>query len=144
MARPTKVTSSVQEKICYDLADGKLLQDLCKEVGVDRSNVYRATQSNKAFGANYDRARTFAADARLDDAVSMLRHAVTRDDILRAKELVHSAQWYAEKTSRQYQPTAKSEVTHSGPMVIGWQKEPQDEKQVIVDDDEPQSAEMIN
>ena len=124
MARPKKVTQSVMDEICDRMANGAYLKDICADLGVDRSNVYRATKADEDFGLNYDRACTFAVDAQLEDAATLLREAVTRDEIYKADKLVNAAQWKAEKRSKQYQPTQKSEVAHVGPMLIGWDTKP--------------------
>jgi len=134
MGRPLKVTPKVKEAICEAIANGAYLMDVCKELGVNRSNVYRATTADAEFGANYDRAYTFAVDAQLEEATSLLRVAETRDQILKADKLVNAAQWKAEKRSKQYQPVQKQEVAHHG-YVIGWEDTPQavEERRVVSD-----------
>ena len=132
MGRKLKITEVVKEAICEAIANGAYLMDVCKELDVHRSNVYRATTTDNEFGANYDRACTFAVDAQLEEATSLLRAAETRDQILKADKLVNAAQWKAEKRSKQYQPVQKQEVAHVGPYVIGWEEEPKP-KRVVSD-----------
>lgn len=131
--RPTKITDEVKDKICEDLANGAYLKDICDEIGVDRSNVYRATKADQEFGVNYDRAYTFSVDAQLDDATALLQEAVSRDQILKADKLVNAAQWKAEKRSKQYQPVQKQEVAHSGPSIISWAEADPTPERVIPD-----------
>jgi hypothetical protein len=50
-------------------------------------------------------------------------NAVTRDEILKAKEMLNQIRWEAEKLVAAFQPVVKSEVKHDGPQiaVIRWE-----------------------
>lgn len=129
-----KLTSDKCDVIIERLALGDMLKDICEEIGVNRSNVYRMTQRNKEFSELYDRAHLTGIEAFLEEARSTLATAANRDEILRAKELLRHAEWRAEKLLIRYQPTQKSEVKHSGPMIIGWESEAKVEQPKIVSD----------
>ena len=129
-----KLTSDKCDVIIERLALGDMLKDICKEIGVNRSNVYRMTQRNKEFSELYDRAHLTCIEAFLEEARSTLATAANRDEILRAKELLRHAEWRAEKLLIRYQPTQKSEVKHSGPMIIGWESEAKVEQPKIISD----------
>ena len=118
-----KLTADKCDVIIERLALGDMLKDICKDINVNRSNVYRMTQRDKEFGELYDRAHLTGIEAFLEEARSTLATAANRDEILRAKELLRHAEWRAEKLLTRYQPTQKSEVKHSGPMLIGWESE---------------------
>ena len=49
-----------------------------------------------------------------------MANATSRDDVLKYKELLRHAEWMAEKRLAIFQPTQRAEVTHQGPMVVGW------------------------
>ena len=129
-----KMTQDKCDAIIERLALGDMLKDICEDIGVNRSNVYRMTQRDKEFGELYDRAHLTGIEAFLEEARSTLATASNRDEILRAKELLRHAEWRAEKLLIRYQPTQKSEVKHSGPMVIGWESEVKAEPPKIVSD----------
>ena len=129
-----KLTADKCDVIIERLALGDMLKDICEEIGVNRSNVYRMTQRDKEFGELYDRAHLTGIEAFLEEARSTLATAANRDEILRAKELLRHAEWRAEKLLTRYQPTQKSEVKHSGPMIIGWESEAKAEQPKIISD----------
>jgi crotonobetainyl-CoA:carnitine CoA-transferase CaiB-like acyl-CoA transferase len=129
-----KLTAERRGIIIERLALGDMLKDICDDIGVNRSNVYRMTQRDKEFGELYDRAHLTGIEAFLEEARATLATAANRDEILRAKELLRHAEWRAEKLLIRYQPTQKSEVKHSGPMIIGWESEAKAEPAKIVSD----------
>lgn len=131
-----KLTADKCDIIVERLALGEMLRDICKDIGINRSNVYRMTKRDKDFGELYDRAHLTGIEAFLEEARSTLATAANRDEILRAKELLRHAEWRAEKLLIRYQPTQKAEVKHSGPMVIGWESEVKAEPAKIVSDAE--------
>lgn len=131
-----KLTTEMRGIIVERLALGDMLKDICDDIGVNRSNVYRMTQRNKEFGELYDRAHLTGIEAFLEEARATLATAANRDEILRAKELLRHAEWRAEKLLIRYQPTQKSEVKHSGPMIIGWETEAVTEPAKIISDAE--------
>ncbi len=129
-----KLTNEKCEVILERIALGDMLKDICDDIGVNRSNVYRLTQRDKDFGNLYDRAHLTGIESFLEEARSTLATSENRDEILRAKELLRHAEWRAEKLLTRYQPTQKSEVKHSGPMIIGWESEVKADPVKVVSD----------
>ena len=66
------------------------------------------------------------AQAKLDvyeDGLNEAKESGNRNAILAADKLLSHARWEAEKLLALYQPVQKSQVEHSGPMIIGWMGE---------------------
>ena len=58
MGRPTKYTPEIANQICYRLASGELLEDICAPDDMpDRVTVYGWTRTNKDFSNDYAQAR---------------------------------------------------------------------------------------
>lgn len=58
MGRPTKYTPELAKQICYRLASGELLEDICApEEMPDRVTVYGWTREHKDFSNDYAQAR---------------------------------------------------------------------------------------
>jgi len=118
-----KMTAANKAIIIERLAEGVMLKDICADIGIDRSNVFRYCQRHGDFNDQYNQAHRDGIEAFLEDARKGLADASDRNEILKAKELLRHAEWRAEKLLSRYQPMQKQEVTHKGPMVIGWKED---------------------
>ena len=116
-----KITQEVKADIVEGMASGRTLLDMCEKHKVNRANVWRARQVDHDFDNNFERAACNGILAYLDIAKKDLANATSRDDVLKYKELLRHAEWMAEKRLAMFQPTQRAEVTHQGPMVVGWQ-----------------------
>ena len=116
-----KITAQVKTAIVEGMAAGHTLLDMCEKHGLDRSGVWRARQADHQFDEQFERAAANGILSYLDTAKRNLASAASRDDVLKYKELLRHAEWMAKKRLALFQPTQKQEVTHQGPMVVGWQ-----------------------
>ena len=123
MGRPTKRTKALIETLCEGLRNGRYENDLCKQLDVNVSNLYRWKQADPELRAIVWAARCDGIMSRLEADRSKLQTAEDRNEILRGKELLAHSRWEAEKLLPSFQPVQKSEVEHKGPMVIGWESE---------------------
>tara|TARA_R110000823_G_scaffold243640_5_gene367825 strand:- start:46 stop:528 length:483 start_codon:yes stop_codon:yes gene_type:complete len=116
-----KITAEIKIEIVEGMAAGHTLLDMCEKFKLNRSGVWRARQADAEFDEQFERAACNGISTFLETAKRDLQTASSRDDILKYKELLRHAEWMAEKRLALFQPTQKAEVTHNGPMVIGWQ-----------------------
>ena len=117
-----KVTAQIKQDILEQMAQGQMLTDLCDKHNISRSGVWRARQIDEAFDSGFKESASVGILSFLDQARKNLENADSRDEILKRKEILRHAEWFAEKRLAMFQPTQKSEVTVDGPMVIGWQE----------------------
>jgi len=138
-----KITAEIKIEIVEGMAAGHTLLDMCEKHGLERSGVWRARQADNDFNDQFDRAAANGILSYLDVAKRNLASAASRDDVLKYKELLRHAEWMAEKRLALFQPTQKAEVTHNGPMVIGWQTI--DGQATILNDDQVNNrARLLN
>ena len=118
--KPRKITDKLKLDIINGMAAGNSLLDMCERLGVERTGVWRARQADQEFDDAFERAACNGITVYLDVARNNLATASSRDDVLKFKELLRHAEWMAEKRLALYQPTQRQEITHNGPMVVGW------------------------
>lgn len=118
-----KLTAVNRALIIERLAEGAMLKDICCEIDIGRSSVFTYTLRHPDWNKLYNRAHMDGIESFLEDARKNLADAADRNEILRCKELLRHAEWRAEKLLSRYQPMQKQEVTHKGPMVVGWREE---------------------
>ena len=116
-----KITDKIKADIIEGMAAGHTLLDMCDRHGLDRSGVWRARQADAAFDEQFERAACNGISVFLETAKRDLQTASTRDEVLKYKELLRHAEWMAEKRLAIFQPAQRAEITHNGPMVVGWQ-----------------------
>ena len=135
MARPTKRTPELIDAILEGLGEGLYENAICEKLGVDPSNVRIWKRKDAELREKFTAARVDGIFARLEADKKALEEAQTRDEILKADKCLAHSRWEAEKLVKDFQPVQKSEVTHNGPMVIGWEQinENNEEGQVIPD-----------
>ncbi len=69
MARPSKYSESIAEKIISRYADGETLSTICKDKNMPKRNtVYRWRSSYPEFGDAYQLAQDQHTDALIDEA----------------------------------------------------------------------------
>ena len=118
--KPRKITQAVKDNIITGMAQGRLLVDLCEEYKLSRQGVWEARRADPAFAELFDLAACNGITVSLENARKDLASATKRDDVLKYKELLRHAEWMAEKRLAIYQPAQRAEITHNGPMVVGW------------------------
>ena len=123
MGRPTKRTPELIHKLRVGLEAGRYENELCAELDVHPTNVLEWKRKDRDLREMVNEARRDGILARLEADKLALEAAISRDDILRAKECLSHSRWEAEKLLKDFQPIQKSEVKHSGPMIIGWENE---------------------
>lgn len=123
MGRPTKRNQKLIDKLLLGLEAGRYENELCAELDVHPTNVRIWKRKDPELREMVNEARRDGILARLEADKLALEAAISRDDILRAKECLAHSRWEAEKLLKDFQPIQKSEVTHSGPMIIGWENE---------------------
>ena len=123
MGRPTKRSQKLIDALLLGLEAGRYENELCAELDVHPTNVRIWKRNDPELREIVNEARRDGILARLETDKLTLEQAISRDDILRAKECLAHSRWEAEKLLKDFQPIQKSEVTHSGPMIIGWENE---------------------
>jgi len=118
--KPRKITQIVKENIVTGMAQGQMLIDLCEQHKISRQGVWEARRADPAFDELFEQAACNGITVSLENARKELAAATKRDDILKYKELLRHAEWMAEKRLAIYQPAQRAEITHNGPMVVGW------------------------
>lgn len=118
--KPRKINQEIKRKIVAGMAQGRMLMELCDELKIGRTAVWYARQDDLIFDSDFERAALNGITVNLETATKDLATAQSRDDVLKYKELLRHAEWMAEKRLAIYQPTQRQEVTHQGPMVVGW------------------------
>lgn len=74
MARPSKYSEELVNKICERIADGESLRAICREDGMpDHNTVIRWRNEKPEFCSQYARAREDQADGLFDQAIDMLK-----------------------------------------------------------------------
>ena len=124
MARPTKRSKALIDRLCEGLREGEYEKDMCEELNVDRTNLFRWKQGDKELRDLIWSARCDGIVSRLEKDRTKLETASDRNAILRAKELLAHSRWEAEKLLPKFQPVQKSEIEHKGPMILGWEDDP--------------------
>lgn len=72
MARPTKYTQEIADKICDRLStSNSSLAVICKEVNINPSTVFEWIKNNESFSNNYARAREAQADFLADEILEI-------------------------------------------------------------------------
>ena len=123
MGRRTKRTPKLINKLLVGLENGEYENSLCAQLSVHPTNVRIWKRNDPELRGQVNEARRDGILARLEADKLTLEQAESRDDILRAKECLAHSRWEAEKLLKDFQPIQKSEVQHSGPMIIGWENE---------------------
>jgi hypothetical protein len=118
--KPRKITQTVKNEIVVGMAQGAMLIDLCQRHKIGREAVWRARQTDADFDAAFEQAACNGINVALENARKDLESATKRDDVLKYKELLRHAEWMAEKRLAIFQPATRAEITHNGPMVVGW------------------------
>ena len=118
--KPRKITQIVKENIVTGMAQGQMLIDLCEQHKISRQGVWEARRADPAFDELFEQAACNGITVSLENARKDLAAATKRDDVLKYKELLRHAEWMAEKRLAIYQPAQRAEITHNGPMVVGW------------------------
>jgi len=127
LARNVPVLAEDENKrqtILDTLANGGTLLQACADIGLNRSAVLRFRQKDEAFDDLYRAAWVMGIEIKMEESEIKLRAATTRDEIMAADKQMRHDEWSAEKLLPHYQPRQKLEVSHEGPMVIGWDTGP--------------------
>ena len=111
------------EKLLTTVREGGTFQSACKELEVAERIVRYWRKNDELLNERFLKARLESPLAKLDmyeDALKAAKISKDRNEILAADKLLAHARWEAEKLLTLFQPVQKSEVAHTGPMIIGW------------------------
>ncbi len=110
MARPSKYSESIAEKILSRYADGETLSTICKDKNMPKRNtVYRWRQSYPEFGEAYEMAIEEHTDALIDQAGEIVDREVNPQ---LAKVRADHRKWLASRLNRSKYGD-KLEVNHN-------------------------------
>ena len=135
--RPTKRNEKVVEEIIERISVGETLTDICKNEHLPsiRSFQYWCIKDNNLDDAVH-RARIRGTLIRADEAIDAQRNVINGTTGLEAKQLQavvtaannmgHQANAQLTRIDKRYKD--KSEVAHSGPVVVGWDDQNNQEK----------------
>jgi hypothetical protein len=95
MARPSKYSEKLTDKICEQLAEGKSLNQLCKKKDYPSiATVFRWLSEKPEFQDKYARARQEQAETLADEIVYIADNA---EDYQKARLQVDARKWVASK-----------------------------------------------
>lgn len=99
MARPSKYSEELVNKICERIADGESLRAICREDGMpDHNTVIRWKNEKPEFCSQYARAREDQADGLFDQALGILKEDFKDNvDVQAAKVRLDVIKWTAGK-----------------------------------------------
>lgn len=124
MGRTTEYTLETAERICEEIASGRLLKDLVSIEGFPcRNTFYRWLDENEEFVGMYTRAKERAADTHVENALTCADD-ISKDDgndsVQRSRLQVDMRKWLASKLSpNRYGDFNKTEVNHTGKVELG-------------------------
>ncbi|WP_283149000.1 hypothetical protein [Silvimonas soli] len=130
MARPTRYTNAMAERICERLMGGESLRRICKSDDTpDQATVYRWLNQNKSFREQYTRAREVQADTLADEIIDIADDGINDsyvdedsgaertnyDVIARSKLRVDARKWLAGKMApKKYGEKIQQELSGPG------------------------------
>lgn len=114
----SRFTKALGEQIVAEIHGGKNMLQVAKQIGVSYDSILRWQKANNSFALAVNEARIATVYPYLDMAETLLEEATTRDEILKAKEILNQARWKAEKLLPAFQPIQKQEIEHKGPNVV--------------------------
>jgi hypothetical protein len=126
-------TKKIADQIIAGMRDGRFMNDVAGELGFTVRVVNKWKHANEDFANRLLTSRADGVYSALDTAKENLMNAVTRDEILKAKEMLNQIRWEAEKLVAAFQPVVKSEVKHDGPQiaVIRWEDAASETEQTV-------------
>lgn len=97
MARPSKFTDNLADKICERLADGESMRSVCRDPKMPAmTTVFRWLRENDEFRQQYEVAKDEAADAMIEDIVDIADNSDS-DNIQVDRLRVDVRKWAASK-----------------------------------------------
>ena len=94
MAGQTSFTSDLAERICSEMAKGRYLNAICKELQIPESNVrFWAVQNKDGFAAMYARAREAQTEAWADEINDIADSADDATNVQTARLRVDTKKW---------------------------------------------------
>jgi hypothetical protein len=121
MGRPSLRTPERVQAIIDRVRLGATLKAACKTENVSDRTMREWRQGDEELETNIFNARLAGIWPKLEEAEDALRNAKDRDAAIIADKIANHTRWLAEKLLAVFQPIQKSEVEHTGPVVIGWQ-----------------------
>jgi hypothetical protein len=104
MGRPSDYTPELAARICHEVGLGRLVKDVCAELGVDRGTVWRWTEAHPEFRDAYARARVEQAHAMAEDALAIAdedvpttEHGADSGAVARNRLRVDARKWLVSK-----------------------------------------------
>lgn len=110
--RPSEFTKELGDQICEQLAEGKSIRRICREMGIARLTVLRWRDHYPEFNAQYARSRELGMDA-LGDEIIELAETADNDNYNPRRLEIDTKKWVMSKIARKTFGD-KSEVEHSG------------------------------
>ena len=116
MARPSKYSEKIAEKILSRYAEGETLSKICKDKKMPKRNtVYRWRSSYPAFGEAYLRSQEEHVDALIDEAGEIVD---TEENPQRGKIRADHRRWLASRLNRSKYGD-KLDIQHNHTLDIG-------------------------
>ena len=125
-----KFSPETVEQICDMLLDGKWINEACRKVNITDRTLRRWRADDDEIRAKIDDAQKMGYLKQLESAMSKLKRAKGRDQILRAdKELVH-LEWITSKMVPGFEDKKKVEATVKT-MKVSWLDESDDDARAL-------------
>jgi hypothetical protein len=99
-------TKKIADQIIACMRDGRFMNDVAGELGFTVRVVNKWKHANEDFANRLLTSRADGVYSALDTAKENLMNAVTRDEILKAKEMLNPIRWEAEKLVAAFQPVS--------------------------------------
>jgi hypothetical protein len=125
--KPTENKPEILERIIDGLWEGETLTSLCAAEGISDRALRDWRKADKELNKRVNDGRLEGIVAKVDIAEDALKKAMAsdeRNEILGADKFAAHTRWQAEKLLPRFQPTSKSQVEHTGPIVVGWDESP--------------------
>lgn len=136
MARPTKFTQTLVDKICDRLASGESLRKICADATMPaKITILRWLEKNEPFRAQYARARELQAENDVDEIIDIADSVKDGDanQIAAARLRVDARKWAASKKApKKYGDKITQELTGTDGAAIKIELSGEELKQELI------------
>lgn len=110
--RPSEFTKEIGDRICEQLAEGKSIRRICREMDISRMSIIRWREKHQEFSDQYAKSRELGMEALGDEIIELAETADNENYNPRRLE-IDTKKWVMSKIARRTYGD-KSEVEHKG------------------------------
>lgn len=120
-----KKNAEICKQILLRFGDGEFLKDICtgQDGYPDQSNFWRWRQADKNLADEFTQSLIQNVESLLQESENLIRHATTRDEVLKADKMLNHYRWKAEKLIPVLKAESKNSVELKGAVgsyTIAW------------------------